>query len=787
MLKKAIQIFALIFVITNSFAQKENSCQSSLSGQILDEHDKTALEFASIIIVEINAGVTSDINGNYTINNLCDGIYTVKISHVGCEPVEKKIKISGKTLINFYTEHHAELLKTIAIVGEKQKEQTTQTQNTVTEEKFNQAKGQSLGDALKSITGVNTLSTGSSISKPIIHGMHSNRVLILNNGIRQEGQQWGVEHAPEVDPFIANQVSVIKGANSVLYGSDAIAGVVLVESKPLRDSAGIGGELNLVGMSNGKGGTISGFTEGNFTRLKPFAWRLQGTLKQNGTLAAPNYNLINTGLKEYNFSYAMGWKKERYGAEVFYSQFNTTLGIFGASHIGNVSDLKKAFESPVPLETGAFTYVIGRPYQHIEHELFKVKSHVLTGEAGKLSLTYARQYNLRYEYDKHKPLNDSLAALNKPNLQFELTSHTLDAMWEHRSINNFSGSLGASGITQGNTYSGRALIPNFRNYSGGIFLMERWRHHNLELEGGLRYDYKWMQVFKYQYAGDGSYEMITPIHKFENVSSNFGVIYKKDSTLNLSLNIGSAWRAPSVNELYSFGLHHGAAAIEYGDNKLQKEQAYNSIFTIRYSPNKRFFAEISPYYNFIQNYIYRQPTASPIVTISGSFPGFNYRQTNAILKGLDAFVNCKLIQGMELTAKTSLLRAWNKKLDNWLIMMPTDRYEMEMTYRLKKRNRFNSGYISASAQYVTKQTRVPENSDFVAPPSAYFLANLHGACTITIYKQDIELGISVNNLFNHSYRDYLDRFRYFTDAMGRNVSLRIKIPFNMNFKSITKP
>ncbi|MBL0052920.1 MAG: hypothetical protein IPP29_16105 [Bacteroidetes bacterium] len=184
----------------------------------------------------------------------------------------------------------------------------------------------------------------------------------------------GIEHAPEVDPFIANKLSVIKGANSIRYGSDAIAGVILIETKPLRDSAGIGGELNLIGMTNGRAGTASAYLEGNFKKLNPLSWRVQGTLKQGGNISAPDYILVNTGLKEYNFSYALGWKKKNYGAEIFYSQFNTTFGIFSASHIGNLTDLNKAFNSPVPLETGTFTYKIGRPFQHTEHELFKLKS-----------------------------------------------------------------------------------------------------------------------------------------------------------------------------------------------------------------------------------------------------------------------------------------------------------------------------------------------------------------------------------------------------------------------------
>ncbi len=791
MRKLYVHIFFFI-TATNFLAQQillpKTECNLSLQGKVIDEHDKSALELATIYIKELNTTATSDENGNYEFKNICPGIYNIKINHFNCQPLEEKIVLTKNTVKNFFQEHHANQLNQVEVSAKKIEEQSIQIRNDVSAEKLNQSKGQSLGEALKNITGVTTLNTGNSISKPIIHGMHSNRVLVINNGIRQEGQQWGIEHAPEVDPFIANKISVIKGANSVRYGSDAIAGVILVEAKPMRDSAGISGEVNLVGMSNGKAGTSSACLEGKFNELKAFSWRVQGTLKQYGTVSAPNYILINTGSNEYNFSYALGWKKENYGIDIFYSQFNTTLGIFGASHIGNLSDLKNAFKSEIPLETGPFTYEIVRPFQHIEHELFKAKSYLLTGENGKLSLTYARQYNLRYEYDKHRPLDDSLVNLDKPDLQFELTSHSTDLIWEHNSFKHFNGSIGVSGITQGNTYEGRVLIPNFRSHNGGIFMIERWRKNRFELEGGVRYDYRWMQIYKYQYIANAIYELISPIHKFENITGNLGAIFKKDSTLNISLNFGSAWRAPSVNELYSNGLHHGAAALEFGNNKLQSERTNNIIFTTRYTPSKKLMVEISTYYHYITNFIYRKPSLYPIVTIHGAFPSFNYTQTDASLLGCDFYLNYKINKQFEITSKASLLRAWDITENNWLMMMPSDRYEAEIIYRFKKYKKINSSYLSASTLFVTKQWRVPANSDFAPPPREYFLFNIHSSCSFKIKNQNIELGFSIFNLLNQTYRDYLDRFRYFTDAIGKNYVVRLTVPLNIliNNKSIKK-
>ncbi|HNS12584.1 MAG TPA: TonB-dependent receptor [Bacteroidia bacterium] len=757
---------------------QSDTCTSVLKGRVIDEHDSTGLDFANIFLPGHAIGALADSLGFFEIRNICSGNYLVRISHLGCTTIEVPVKIEGLTQRNFYLEHHSELLKEIEIMAEQLKDQTTQNSNIISLEKIDQSKGMALGDVLKNVPGVSSLNTGNSISKPVIHGMHSNRILLLNNGTRHEGQQWGVEHAPEIDPFIANNITVIKGANSVKYGSDAIAGVVLIDAKPLRYSPGIEGEMDLVGMSNGRSGTASVNVDGSFNKLSALAWRIQGTLKKSGNISAPEYILKNTGLKEYNFSYTLGWKRKNYGAEIYYSQFNSTFGIFSASHFGNLTDLKKAFDSPVPLETADFTYNIERPYQHTEHELFKINSFINTGAKSKLSLTYARQYNLRYEYDKHAPLKDSLENLNKPELQYELTTHTADIVWEYNHVKKHTGQLGVSGISQSNTYAGRALIPNFQNYGGGIFIIDRVKLNKVEIEGGLRYDNKLIQIYKYQYVANSTYELIKPEHKFENFTGNLGFIFKRDTLLNISLNIGTAWREPSVSELYSDGLHHGAAALEFGNSELESERTRNILFTVKYHPHARLKIEATPYVHFIQNFIYRQPASAPMLTIHGAFPAFYFKQTNAELKGVDLYLNYKLLNKLEVIGTASLLRARDKTHNEWLVTMPSDKYGVEFHRQFNSSKKMNSAYVSASLLYVTKQKRVPDNSDFVAAPDEYYTVNLHSSYTFYIKTQKLEVGLSVFNLLNRSYRDYLDKFRYFTDSMGRNIALRIKIPFD---------
>ena len=771
-----LSLISMMLLLASGSALAQEDCSYRLSGRVVDEHDGQSLAYANVYIKELKRGAVCDTSGYFVIKGLCPGTYTVKCSHVGCHTVVKTVTIDGDEKLNFYPEHHREVLGMATIVGEQVQDETTQAEETISGTELNETKGQSLGEGLSKITGVTTLSTGNSIAKPVIHGLHSNRILTLNNGVRQEGQQWGNEHAPEIDPFIADQLTVIKGANSVRYGPDAIAGVILVEPKPLLETPGVGGEINLVGSSNGRQGVVSGMLEGSAARLPGLSWRAQGTYKRSGNVNAPDYYLKNTGLLEYNFSWAAGYSARDYGIEFFYSQFNTDIGIFSAAHIGNLTDLQRAFEAEEPLESAGFTYEINRPWQRIEHELFKAKGYLYTGDAGKLSLTYARQYNKRLEYDKHAPLNDSLAALNLPALAFEITTYTGDLVWEHNRIKGLKGSVGVSGIHQGNTYEGRFFIPNFRKYGGGAYWIERWKADSgrVELEAGARVDYIFQEIFMWR--GD---EIISPEHRYTNFSGTLGGIYRLNDQFRFRANAGTAWRPPNVSELYSDGLHHGAAAVERGDTSMVAEQAYNFSLTGMYT-GKKLNLVVDGYFNYINNFIYLKPVLPPTLTIRGAFPTFQYSQVNATLTGVDVTLSYQLHPNLSITSKASILRAKNaNSFKEYLVLMPADRFEQTLEYTVPEDKKLEGAYLSVSFESVLRQTRVPENSDFAAPPAGYNIINLQAGMGVPVGSQEITIGLGVNNLLNTSYRDYLNRFRYYTDAMGTNVTLRVQVPFTL--------
>jgi len=776
MLNKSLLFVLVLFLGAHTCLSQTTTCSYTLSGKVIDEHDQTSLAYATIYVKEIERGAVSDDKGNYRIDSLCEGSYTVLVNHLGCEPISKTITLTKSIKHNFYPEHHSEELKEFTLQEKKREEETSVAKKELSVKELNQSRGESLGESLKTITGVTTLNTGSSISKPVIHGLHSNRVLILNNGIRHEGQQWGNEHAPEIDPYIADKLSVIKGADGIRYGANAIAGVVLVEPRALRDSSGMNAELNLAGASNGRMGVSSATLDGNIGKLKGLSWRLQGTLKRSGNVTAPNYYLKNTGLREYNFSWALGFNKLKYGIETFYSQFNTDIGIFSASHIGNLTDLQRAIDAEEPLESANFTYEINRPFQHIEHELFKVKAYWLTGDIGKLNFTYARQYNLRQEYDKHLPRNDSLAALNLPELQFEITTHLGELSWKQNRNGAFNTQIGVATIHQGNTFEGREFIPAFIKYGTGVFLIEKWRSDDfkLELETGLRYDYIFQQVYKWDIIEReyNSYD-----YTYNNISGSVGAIYKPNDKLTTRVNFGMAFRPPNVSELFSNGLHHGAGAVEFGDTNLIAEKAYNTILAVDYV-NKSFLLQVEGYYNYINNFIYLKPTFPATLTIRGAFPTFKYTQVDAALTGVDLKMSYQFVNHLTWTGKTSFLNAYNLTTNEWLVRMPANRFENILEYKLSKLKKLKDVYLETGIQNVLKQNHVPANSDYSPPPNAYNLLSAGLGFGISVAKkQQLIVDFKIKNVLNTVYRDYLDRFRYYTDEMGRNYTLKLKLIF----------
>lgn len=741
-----------------------------------DEDTRDKLQGAVVTIKGLDKKIITDGKGDFVFENLCPGQYTLLVTHINCDSIQKIILLQRHLHIDFLMPHARKTLGEV-VVETKIGVQNTGFKKTLSEKMLDATKGLSIAEALSRLNGVTLLQTGSTISKPVIHGLHSGRVLMINNGVRQEGQQWGNEHAPEIDPFIADKLTVIKGVDELKYGSDAIAGVILVEPKSLQNEPGKYAEINSAYFTNNRQYVASATWEQRLKKYPVFAFRIQGTFRKGANAKTPTYRLNNTGSEEKNFSITTGWKKQRLQTELFYSYFSTKLGIFTGSHIGNLTDLKNAIAASKPDDVflGQNTYVIDRPYQQVTHNLLKSKSVFRWGEH-KINLLISGQYNIRKEYDIVRSSTNK-----KPQLDLSILTISEDLNWEHPKTNGLSGVVGFSSMQQDNSYAGRYFIPNYFSYSFGGYIIEKWNKHKWELQGGLRYDNKSINTRRLKFNGD----TINHNFNFSTFASSFNTIFKPSNNWRLNLSISLASRAPYVNELLSDGIHHGTATYEKGDIRLRPEKSVNFFSGINFQNNEKSVdLDLLVYSNTIRDFIYQQPMPdNPVLTIAGAFPLIEYKQTNAVLNGFDVSALVKFMRRFEWQTKFSYLHAKDKTLDDWLILMPANRLSNEISYNFGDHNKRTNTYLSAELLNVFKQTRVPHKnniSDYKAPPPGYSLLNLYASTSLSIKKTPVTFGISARNILNTVYRDYLNSMRYFSDEMGINIGFRVKILLNSN-------
>jgi iron complex outermembrane receptor protein len=763
-------IFWTLFGVLSIFnILSAQDCKLSLSGVVRDAHTGDPVAFVDVFLQGTTTGTSTNEQGSFLLENICPGTYHLVASHIGCEHFVKDILLEKDSMMEILLEEHSYEIDHVMIHAEKPAYTGPAAQNQLSGADLLSRQGQSLAQALDGIPGVQMLQTGSGVAKPIIQGMHSNRILILNNGIRQEGQQWGADHAPEIDPFVARNITVVKGALGVKYGPDAIGGVIIVEPGSLFQQDALGGEAILSGASNGRAMGLSASYTGKISKDDTWRYRLQCSMRKAGNARTPDYFLENTGLEEYNFSISTSMRKQNSGLDLYYSLFNAKVGILVASHIHNITDLKLAIERGRPEGEGEFSYSIGRPMQRVQHHLLKASYWWLTESGNKWAITSGTQYDDRNEFDAHRPYNELLD--NVPNLILQMSSQSLDFAFEEKVKQGWTMNAGIQGMAQMASAPRGRLIPSFSSWNTGIFITERWKKAGLPIDAefGLRYDLRFVQLLT---PPRGSEEL--PSQRFGNASWSAGLNYRIASSTFLQLHLSNAWRAPNVNESFAHGVHHGTASYEIGNPNLRKEVAYNSALVLKSAKSDSWQFQSEWYYYRINNYIFSMPDTVPTLTIRGAFPTFRYDQADADLYGWNLSAQVHLSNGFWMKNSTSILFAQNRELNQPLIWIPANRTEIELLWKEHSDvSRFNI-QPGIRVQYVAAQTRIPEAGDYLPPPDAYLLLHARVSGESSLFGRKWMWSLQARNILNTRYRDYLNRLRYFSDETGRNIQFHIK-------------
>jgi iron complex outermembrane receptor protein len=789
-----MRLFALLLLLSSSMHSFSQDCNNTLYGSLIDIHDGSVLTGATVIVAQTGVGVITDLDGKFVITNLCNATYQFQISHPSCSTKAFSVLIKDDTQKTFKLEHHLESLNEIIVNGKTTNRATKSIyENLVDQQTITTYSSGSLGDALNSISGVSSLNTGNTVVKPMINGLHSSRVLIINNGVQMQDQEWGAEHAPSIDINSVGTLKVIKGAGALQYGGNAIGGVIIASAPkvPLLDS--LYGKTILSGSSNGLGGAVSSSLTKSYQNGLHAS--IQGSLKRYGDFNAPNYNLSNTGVFERNISAKIGFNRIDYGVEAYYSLFKNEIGILRASHIGGAEDQVQAIESPVPSIIKDFTYNIDAPRQDVTHHLARIKGFKDIENIGRISLQYDYQQNNRLEFDIRRGSNKDKASVD---LVLDTQTLTIDVATDiSEKLTAKFGVVASLQTNYANPETGvRRLIPDYDKYSfagfasGDYDINQKW-----VLEAGFRFDYTHMNVFKFyrrSFWEDRGYDsqfsdlvveeygnqlLVNPKLDFYNPSFTIGTKYSF-GLYKLFTNYSMSSRAPNASEQFSEGLHHSASRIELGDLQFTSETAHKISLTLQ-KRGERFNFTVTPFATRIDNFILIEPTGIR-QTIRGNFQVWEYRQTHAQMYGLDLDASLSLNDNMRFVHQFSLVKGYDKTSNEPLISMPPVSTLNSLVYT-------NPGFknlsISVQSNYVFRQNEFPNTNfevtildtiqtiDISTPPAGYHLLNLNITAAIN---PDMQVGLYVNNLLNTSYRNYLNRLRYYADDLGRNITLQLK-------------
>jgi len=795
-----ILIFMTVWV--NIHAQVDRPCTYMVKGIVKDRNTSEPLIYADILIKGTNRGTTTDENGRFAMDGICEKEIDLIFSYVGYKSVEHHHDYHHAAVEVFLVpnqmtlesviieaEHHAGDLNT----SNSQKINLAQLPNLGTE---------SLGEIVSNLSGINTISTGQNVVKPMIHGLHSNRILIVNEGLRHEFQNWGADHAPEIDGSLIENIEVIKGAATVRYGPDALGGVIVIKPPSLKLSSPLQADVRLTGKTNGKSGEASVKLEKGY---KWISGMLAASTVKQGDLHTPDYLLTNTGKDE--ISYQAGIRLHplpELDLEFLGSHFEQTLGVLRGSVNSNLDDLLLALEAEVPNFTMPFSYKINAPNQSAQHDLLKASAKWI-GPKQSFHLYFGYQVNKRQEFDVRKG-ND----LEIPNIDLQLTTRSLDAEWVHPVIGKMSGRLGVhldqrSNINIEGTQT-VPFVPNFEEKRFGVYVIESVDLGRNLLEAGLRVDLQEADIVGRQPNNVIYKNSIAN----QNMSGTIGLKHQINEETIFRTNLGTAWRPANIAELYRYGRH--LSFLEYGlwryevnektdfittqDILTQKERpvkneiGYKWINTLEIEKEKTSW-ELVGYLNYIDSYIYSRP-AGLTRTVRGTSPFYIYDQTDALFWGLDLSVDWQHHKNLDSEFRASYL--WSQQVEtgdkfvgqpptklSWKITAEWDRWaflqelqlgtQLAYTFKQNQHPRILSIDDLLNAYQTDLDLFVNDASDFdiAPPPGGYLLTDLF----LHFAVRKVNVNISVRNLFNVRYRSYTDRLRYFSDQTGRNFVMTL--------------
>ncbi|AOW20004.1 TonB-dependent receptor [Urechidicola croceus] len=746
--------------------------QNSISGQISDLENNPLLG-VDIYAPELHIGTTSDVNGNYELNNLPKGEIRIVFSMVGFETVTKLIPLNSET-----TQLNIQLNEAVFNIDEviiSTPFNKLQSDNVMKVEfakikTLRQKGAPTLIEGLETIPGVSQISTGTSIGKPVIRGLSGNRVLVYTQGVRLENQQFGDEHGLGVNQSGIESVEVIKGPASLLYGSDALGGVLYFNPEKFAPSNTLKSDFSQQYFSNTQGSSSSFGLKQSYEKFK---FLVRGSYDSHLDYKIPDdLRVTNTRYNEVDFNSGIGFNNKLITSELRYN--------YNRSEIGITEGIEAQNKHKVP----------NLPYQQIDNHILSLHNHIFF-QNSKLDIDLGYTFNNRKEFedehghdededhdeDEHEEEHDEHHDV-EPALDMHLKNLTYNAKYHFPKMNRFELIIGVQGLIQNNKNFGEEiLIPNADIKDFGVLATSVVEWENNSLQGGIRFDNRDITTERHEIEHEHEHEDEDEheeedgeIHVFEAIDKKYNSFtaslgYKTELSEHITarLNVATGFRAPNLAELTSNGVHHGTNRFEIGNANLKNEQNLQTDISFEYE-NKHFEFYINGFYNQLNDYIFISPTGE----IEDDAPVFMYTQEDAKLYGGEIGLHIHPHPLDWLHIESSFETVIGKQdSDKYLPLIPANKWNNTVRTEFDIANWLKNGFTAITITNTFKQENI---SDFETPSDSYTLVNLGIGGKIHLNKISFEMNVNANNLFDTSYISHLSRLKSDNiNNIGRNI------------------
>ncbi len=785
----------------DSAAAGNGKCAGSLDVHVFDELVHEPLSGANVNLDGRQIGQT-DARGRFAAEGLCQPRASLEVTSAGYAPRRRWITVTPHSTVEIQLEP---IFETAVFEVKPIEAPDTRATAVLTGEQLEAKRGQALSDVIANVPGVSQLRSGSGQAKPIVRGQFGRRLPIIVDGVRHRSQDWGIDHAPEMDPFIADHISIVRGASGVRHGPDALGGALLIDPPAMPTRPGTRGEAHVLGISNGLGGAVMGRVQTQPAALPGFSLQLEGGAKRQRAVTTPNYALDNTGIAEWSAGATASYRTGDHDYKLSYRHYDADLGVCSCFRMDSSSDFRAQLDRqrPIGAEFYAANWGIARPYQAVAHDLVLGRARWTLPRLGKLTVSYAFQHDDRKEFDVVR------SAITTPQFAFRLWTQDVDAVLDHNPIHlsehlHLSGSVGLVGMVQTHQYTGLPLVPDHQAGAVGVHASERLWGHDYEIEAGVRYDVLVREAslmrrdfLRLVRAGQlaetdcGAFDAQTdPVacqSTFHTLSGSLGGLWRPPSLPGwaLKLNLSTASRPPNPDEQYINGTAPSLPIFALGDPDIGAETTYGASVTASYA-SERISGELSAFGNYIDNYIYFAPAigadGNPIfdVIIRGAFPRFTTRAVDATFHGADGYVSASPWRWLTLDLQGALTRARNVSDDSYLVFVPPDRFRASVGLNHEDLPRGFDWAVSVGSTYVRRQSRFDPAADLAPPPDAYVLGDATVSVKTNVGGRDLHIALAGTNLLGTRYREYASLLRYFADQPGRQVMLRMTMNFDSN-------